>query len=120
MFIKMEAYAHSKNLLSRIEDQLLDKFNKQYPDQDNEILSVNPDDDYISSDKLAKVIENWINFWLMERPVTKFDTKNTVIAMKDHICKIRLKLLISNSYELEVFQYFPKHLQDILKRIEHS
>lgn len=96
---------HSKLLFSRIEDQLLDKFNTTFPDIENE--------KDVPDDVMIKMVVSWFEFWLSEKPVSKNGNLNQVLRMKEHICKIRITLLKKNIQTLDIYDGLPKYIKKL-------
>ena len=95
--MEMSAY-----LLSRIEDQCIERFDKQFPDNMYTLLE---------QEQLKQVLISWLEFWYAERPVTK--SMNLVAAqeMKRYVCDCRIYMLLSLAEENGLLEEIPACLR---------
>jgi len=89
-------------LLSRIEDQCLERFDKQYP---NSLF----DSVALSQDELRRVLLSWLEFWHAERPVMK--SRNIAQQLKQHVCECRIFLILTIAEENGLLDEIPNDLR---------
>lgn len=89
---------HEAELLSRIEDQMIEKFNKNYINTDIKKCE--------SKDELISILVEWANFWYNERPITKFHSE--VVEMKKGVCDIRIVAIYRQAERLGLSDYMPE------------
>lgn len=74
-------------LLSRIEDQLLEKFDR--------VFTKVPKSGAIDREEMFQILVDWMDFWLSEKIISKFP--NPVVDMKNHICDIRIGFIMDKA-----------------------
>ena len=100
---------HHKLLMSRIEDQMLEKFNIKYPDNEF-IKSKNPD--YLDREEMFNLLTEWIDFWLSEKPIIKKEA--TVLIMKSEVCDTRINLLLKQARDWDMEKDVRLYFIDLL------
>ena len=94
-------------LLSRIEDQMIEKFQKKFP----LIKTKNPQ--FIDENELFDLIIEWIDFWICEKPqVMKIPT--TVLMMKKLVCEKRIEILIDFAEKHKIAEAIKLYFIDVL------
>ncbi len=79
-------------LLDRIEEQLIEKFDKEFP---NSLLDNDDPNRELSRSELLPILKQWCDFWIAERPIMKIESD--VLVMKEHICNMKLAMMITYS-----------------------
>lgn len=74
-------------LLSRIEDQLIDKF--------NETFRKIPKDGTLDRDGMFEIMVEWMEFWVSQKIVSKFP--NPIVDMKNHVCDLRIAFILDKA-----------------------
>ena len=88
---------HKAELISRIEDQLIEKFNNTYKDCDK---------NKYSKDELIKLVIEWAYFWYNERPIVKFSSE--VAEMKKSICDLKIIAIYNYAEKLGISDDMPE------------
>lgn len=74
-------------LLSRIEDQLIEKF--------NETFQKVPKTGAMDREEMFQVFIEWMDFWLSQKILSKFP--NPVVDMKNHVCDLRIGFIMDKA-----------------------
>jgi len=83
---------HSSILMHRIEEQLVDKFNRKFSDS-RERKTKSPTG--YNKQELIELSIEWITFLLEEKAVQKEMDMNIVLHMKNDLCDIRIKVIMA-------------------------
>jgi hypothetical protein len=86
-------------LLSRIEDQLIAKFNKRFAGASNR-------------DDVLETVINWLYFFYAEKTIRKDGMVPQVLAMKHHVCDQRIGILVRKLEKLGLYNELPIYLQE--------
>ena len=74
-------------LLSRIEDQLIERFNETFRQEQK----TGP----ITRDEMFDIFIKWMDFWISQKMVSKFP--NPVVDMKNHVCDLRIGFILDKA-----------------------
>jgi hypothetical protein len=84
---------HTQELIERIEEQMIERFNKCYPDgMLNKKMS-------LTRFELVSLTAEWVGYWISEKPIIKSinDKNYIVLAMKDKLCMIRIHKILEQA-----------------------
>lgn len=99
----MEMSAH---LLSRIEDQCIELFDKRFPDNMYTVL----EQEQLEQEQLKQVLISWLEFWYAERPATKSAKMVSAQEMKRYVCDCRIYMLLNLAEENGFLEEIPAYL----------
>lgn len=88
---------HKAELISRIEDQLIEKFNNKYKQCDKSKYT---------KDELIKLLIEWAYFWYNERPIVKFTSE--IAEMKKSVCDLRIIAIYNHAEKLGISDHMPE------------
>ena len=86
-------------LLSRIEDQLIEKFNSKFANASNK-------------DDVIDTVTRWLYFFNAEKIVRKDGSFPPVLAMKHRVCDVRITILVHKLDKLGLYSKLPPCLQE--------
>jgi hypothetical protein len=92
-----------KQLMSRIEDQCVERFDKKY-----QTSKFDPEQELSQAD-LVNIIIEWLEYWHNERPVIK--VPHVVQEIKQKVCDIRIYRILLMAYESNVLDQIPEYLR---------
>ena len=91
-------------LVSRIEDQCVERFDKKYPTE-----MYDPEKE-LPPPELKKVIIEWLEYWHNERPIIKIP--NFVQEIKQKVCDTRIYRILVVASENNLFDEIPEYLRN--------
>jgi len=94
-------------LLSRIEDQMIEKFQKKFP------LIKTKDPQYIDENELFDLVIEWIDFWISEKPQI-MKVPKSVLVMKKLVCEKRIEILIDFAEKYNIAEAIKLYFIDVL------
>jgi len=105
----IELFRHCADLTSRIEDQLIKKFNDKFEFETEEFKSK----DYFDQNELFDLMVSWLNYWIEEQPYINDET-HMVLKIKHHLCETRIKAIYEQSKRWKIDQMLAIHFKGSL------
>jgi hypothetical protein len=108
-------YSHYAELTSRIEDQLIKKFNDKFDHEKNNTMA---DKLNLNEKELTNMMIRWLDYWIEERPcVMKDENEYPVLSIKNHLCDIRIKAIYNQSIKWRIDKNLIEHYNGLLDSI---
>ena len=100
--VKSHIMAMSAYLLSRIEDQCIERFDKRFPDGMYTVLE---------QEQLKQVLISWLEFWYAERPATKSPRVVPAQEMKQYVCDCKIYIILALAEENGMLEEIPGYMR---------
>jgi hypothetical protein len=105
----MELFRHCADLTSRIEDQLIKKFNDKFEFETEEFKNK----EYLDQNEIFNLMVSWLNYWIEEQPYIMEDT-HMVLKIKHHLCETRIKAIYEQSKKWQIHELLLIHFKGSL------
>ena len=92
-------------LMSRIEDQLIAKFNARFAKASDH-------------DNVLEIVINWLYFFVSEKTIRKDGSVPQVLALKRRVCDLRIGILTRKLEELGLYDKLPSHLREQCSQVQ--
>lgn len=92
-------------LLSRIEDQAIDKFNKTF--------RTDRKTGAITQAEMYEIFIKWMDFWISEKTISKYP--NPVVDMKNHVCDLRIGFIMDKARKYKMEEALKAKYQTLCK-----
>lgn len=89
-----------RELLSRIEDQAIEKFNDKFR---------NISKDNMNQARMFEIMVEWADFWIDERPISK--VHNYAVECKQQVCDLRLSFILHQARRWKLDEALKSHFK---------